>query len=162
MTTGPVIRIATNADCEGVIRLVETIYAEYDEKICLTGADQDLLDLEKWYFNPGGCFWVLELDGTMHGSHGAVPDPNESTVCRFRRLYLAKSLRGSHWGTDLMQITLDWAIDHNFRQVHFWSDVRFERAHRFFEKFHFKRDGRVREMHDGIEPYREYFYFLDL
>ena len=61
-----------------------------------------------------------------------------------------------------MQLTIDWARERGFREVRFWSDTRFERAHRFFEKFGFQQDGRVREMHDSHEPYSEYYYSLQL
>ncbi|MGI9515627.1 MAG: GNAT family N-acetyltransferase, partial [Pirellulaceae bacterium] len=98
----------------------------------------------------------------IKGSHAALPDPEDESVCGFRRLYLASELRGSHWGNDLMQVTIDWARDRGFREVRFWSDSRFERAHRFFEKFGFRRDGRVREMHDSHETYSEYFFSLQL
>ena len=61
-----------------------------------------------------------------------------------------------------MQVTIDWTKEAGFARVEFWSDTRFERAHRFFEKFGFERDGRIREMFDGVDPYQEYFYFLDV
>ena len=61
-----------------------------------------------------------------------------------------------------MQVTINWAIEKGFRRVEFWSDTRFERAHQFFARFGFQRDGRQRTMHDGHTPYKEYFFFLDL
>jgi hypothetical protein len=40
--------------------------------------------------------------------------------------------------------------------------MRFTRAHAFFARFGFQRDGRIRAMDNGRMPYQEYFYFLDL
>ena len=61
-----------------------------------------------------------------------------------------------------MQIAIDWAVETGFERVEFWSDTRFQRAHRFFEKFGFQRSGEVRTMNDSHQEYQEYFYFLDL
>lgn len=61
-----------------------------------------------------------------------------------------------------MQVTIDWARDTGFERVEFWSDTRFERAHRFFEKFGFQKSGEVRDMTDSVVPYSEYFFFLEL
>lgn len=61
-----------------------------------------------------------------------------------------------------MQHTIDWAIEAGFRRVEFWSDSRFHRAHRFFEKFGFVRTQRVRTMDDGHAPYSEIFFYRQL
>jgi len=61
-----------------------------------------------------------------------------------------------------MQWAVDWAKSADFDRVEFWSDTRFSRAHRFFEKFGFETDGTTRDMDDGFEPYSEYFYWMNL
>ena len=160
------LRFANNHDSPQIIALIDSVYGEYDDTVCLEGAEKDLLDIEGSYRHVGGEFWVLIDDEKVVGTHGALPCESETTedlnVCQFKRLYLSKSLRGSQWGTRLMQVTIDWARDAGFERVEFWSDTRFERAHQFFKKFGFERDGRTREMFDGVDPYSEYFYFLDL
>ena len=155
------IRIATSEDEPGVIDLVDRVYREYGEKMCLEGADGDLQALNEHYFERGGCFWVLVIDATVCGSHGARPS-QEASVCVFRRLYLEKSLRGTHWGHELMNVAIDWAKQKGYRKIEFWSDDRFSRAHAFFAKFGFKPDGRTRTMYDGHEPYTEHYYSLRL
>ena len=156
-----IIRTANNQDCDGIIRLVDSVYGEYNDRVCLEGAEADLTDVESHFIAAGGMFWVLDDGGQIVGSHAVVP-LEQPAVCQFKRLYLDESLRGSDWGHELMQVTIDWARESGFQRVEFWSDTRFSRAHRFFEKFNFQRDGRVREMLDGIDPYQEYFYSLNL
>ena len=159
------IRIATNTDCKGIINLIGAVYAEYGDRVCLDegGAEAELQDVEANYRGRGGDFWVLDLDGKILGTHAALPDKSDPAVCGFRRLYLDESLRGeTDWGHQLMQVTIDWARDNGFQRVQFWSDTRFERAHRFFAKFGFQPDGRKREMLDSHEPYSEYFFKLEL
>ncbi len=163
------IRLATPADCDGIVELIDGVLIEYGDRICLTegGSEADLLDLEAGYRSQGGEFWVLESvkDGVSRivGTHATRADPsNPSEVCTFKRLYLHRALRGTHWGHDLMQITIDWARETGFKRVEFWSDTRFERAHRFFEKFDFQKSGEQRQMTDSVEPYSEYFFSLQL
>ena len=61
-----------------------------------------------------------------------------------------------------MQWALERARDRGFERVEFWSDTRFTRGHRFFQRLGFERDGQVREMTDGWEDYQEYFFYQQL
>lgn len=156
------IRLATAADRQPIIELIDSIYQEYDDKVCLEGAESELLEIPESYHKIGGEFWVLsDESGNVLGTHGAFPKDIDQKLAGFRRLYLAKHLRGTDFGHQLMQISIDWAWDKGFEQIEFWSDTRFSRAHRFFEKFGFQQDGRVREMLDSHDPYSEYYFFLD-
>jgi GNAT superfamily N-acetyltransferase len=161
------IRLATNRDCEGIIALIDRVFGEYNDSVCLEDAEADLLDIQQSYFDAGGAFWVLAArdkneNERILGTHGAMPGGESDNACHFRRLYLDKQLRGSDWGHRLMQVTIDWAKAKGFSRVEFWSDTRFDRAHKFFSKFGFKRDGRQREMRDSHEVYHEYFFYLEL
>ena len=61
---------------------------------------------------------------------------------------------------------LAWALERagalKMSRMEFWSDTRFERAHRFYEKNGFVRTGRVRTMTDAFDPYDEFFFYRDL
>ncbi|MGI9519549.1 MAG: hypothetical protein ACR2NP_21030, partial [Pirellulaceae bacterium] len=61
------IRLATNQDCQGVIDLISVVYAEYEDRVCLDGAEADLLDLQANYDDRGGCFWVLDFESKIKG-----------------------------------------------------------------------------------------------
>ena len=159
--TEPVLRPFSEDDQDSVIALIDRAYHEYGDRLCLHGADQDLTDIPGTYLQPGGSFIVLAGE-TILGSHAMLPLDVENGICTFRRLYLDSSLRGTGWGEKLM----DWAMKHarreGFRRVEFWSDTRFTRAHHFFERIGFQRDGRIREMTDGWIPYQEHFFWCDL
>ena len=158
------LRLATNDDCEGIISLVDGVLIEYGDRICLDpgGSEADLKDVETGYRQQGGEFWVLEADGKIIGCHATRPDKQDSQVCTFKRLYLDNGFRGTSCGHVLMQVTIEWAKNANFDRVEFWSDTRFERAHRFFEKFGFQKNGKTRHMTDSAVPYSEYFFYLDI
>ena len=155
------LRTATSDDQPGIIALIDAVFREYDDQIWLEGCDADLADLDGNYFRPGGHFWVLDDAGRIVGSHAALPTETPG-VCTFRRLYLAAALRGAGWGDRLMQHNLDWARQQGFRRVEFWSDTRFARAHEFFQRLGFQRGAAIRDVHDGWQPFQEYFFWLDL
>ncbi len=155
------LRPACVGDQEAIRRLVDAVYREYGDRLFVEDADADLLDIEGNYRALGGEFVVLDDAGQVRGMHAVLPSADGQGICTFRRLFLEPSLRGSGWGERLMQWALDWAADHRFERVQFWSDTRFERAHAFFAKAGFEQ-GATREMNDGAMPYREYFFSLDL
>ncbi len=162
MNATPQLRPAVAADQPGIIDLINRVYQEYGDRICLEQADGDLLDLQATYWDPGGEFVVLERDGTIVGTHAILPLVDQENCCTFRRLYLDESLRGQQWGEHLMQWALERARDKGYERVEFWSDTRFTRAHRFFHRLGFQRDDQVREMTDGWEDYQEYFFYRRL
>ena len=156
------LRLAGSQDRQSVIHLINGVLREYGDEVCLTGADQDLMDITGHYEQLGGAFVVLDDEGTIRGTHAVVPDGNRQDVYFLRRLYLEHALRGGEWGIRLMDWTLEWAAAHGACRVELWSDTRFERAHAFFRRYGFRQDGRTREMHDGVEPYKERFFSKDL
>ena len=149
-------------DQDAIMALIDAVYREYGDCLCLENADRDLLDIERNYLQAGGAFMVLDEAGQVRGTHAVLPDAMRPGVCCFRRLYLEAALRGGPWGTRLMQWAIDWAGEHGMRRVEFWSDTRFTRAHAFFARIGFQHDGRIRTMDDGWVPYQEYFFFRHL
>ena len=165
------LRMATSHDQPAIARLIAAVLQEYDDDICLAGAESDLLDIQANYFDRTGAFWVVAVHPATAGNadrdeivgcHAAIAEPNQRDVCVFKRLYLAQPYRGTTWGKQLMQVAIDWARESGFKRIEFWSDSRFVRAHRFFARFGFQTTGQVRTMYDSHRPYEEYFFFLDL
>jgi len=157
------IRRATNNDSNEIISLITSIYNEYGEIMYTEGADRDLLDIRGNYHAKGGDFIVMvnEVDEII-GSHATLPINTKDGVLTFRRLYLKKNSRGEGAGKKLMDWAVKWSIENQFSRVEFWSDVRFKRAHDFFEKYGFVKSGEIREMNDGALPYSEFFFYMML
>ena len=157
------IRRATNNDSNEIISLITSIYNEYGEIMYTEGADRDLLDIRGHYHAKGGDFIVMvnEVDEII-GSHATLPINTKDGVLTFRRLYLKKNYRGEGAGKKLMDWAVKWSIENQFNRVEFWSDVRFKRAHDFFEKYGFVKSGEIREMNDGALPYSEFFFYMNL
>lgn len=127
------------------------------------GADKDLLDIESQYPKMHGAFVVLENEyEEIVGSHATLPVNKSASLLAFKRLYLKQTLRGSGAGKHLMDWAVNWARDQGYRNVEFWSDTRFHRAHAFFKKYGFNCPGEIRNMEDGAMPYSEYFFQMEL
>jgi putative acetyltransferase len=158
------IRPATLADSAALIALIDGVYREYGDRICLENYDADLLEIPKPYLEQGGSIVVAcEQNGTVAGVHAAVPLASQPGVFTFRRLYVAPQYRGvTPVGKLLMQWAIQHAREHGAKRIEFWSDTRFQRAHRFFTKFGFTTTGEQRECNDSWEPYWEYFFYLEL
>ncbi len=154
---------ASNDDLDHIIRLIDDCYQEYGDRVVLNGDDKDLLDIEANYKQQGGEFIVVrDPDGVLVGTHAVSPISSQDKLCTFRRLYLASELRGSGLGQALMLWAIQWAREAGYQRVEFWSDTRFTRAHRFFENLGFQTAHETRDMDDGIQPYSEFFFWLDI
>lgn len=145
-------------DTEGIIALIDGIYREYGDRVHLEQAEADLKDIPA-HFEPGN-FQVLDDVGTVRGTVAIAADGAD--VCYLKRLYLDSGLRGQDWADTLLEWAVDAARGLGAQRMALWSDVRFGRAHRFYHKHGFERDGRVRTMNDAWEPYSEYFYAKEL
>jgi putative acetyltransferase len=158
------IRQVRRSDSQTLIALIDSVYREYGDKICLEKFDADLLCVPDVYHEQGGEMVVAELDnGPIAGVHAALPINKQLGVFTFRRLYVLPKYRGT---TGIGHALMQWAIDYSKKadasRIEFWSDTRFQRAHRFFEKFGFSRTGEIRHCDDSWEPYSEHFFFLNL
>lgn len=150
------IRAATNADAESVIALIDRVYREYGDRVHLEKVDRDLVDLENAYARGG--FWLLDDGETVRGTVAITPCNDAPDTCYLKRLYLDPALRGTGWGACLLEHAIGRAQQRGLRRMNFWTDVRFTRAHAFYEKHGFVADGRTRTLDDAWEPYTEFFY----
>ena len=159
-TLESIIRPANNKDSPAIISLIDTVLGEWNDRVCLDEAEKDLLNIESHYFDQGGIFVVLETNGEITGTHAVLPI--DEMTCSFKRLYLQKYLRGGSSGNNLLQWTIDWAKQEKFQKIEFWSDTRFARAHQFFNRFGFKKNGQIRKMTDSFDPYKEFYFSMEL
>ena len=155
------IRRAYNSDSPRIISLIADVYREYGDEIYLEGADKDLVDIEGYYRQVSGDFVILERNDEIAGTHAVLPLDLANRVITFRRLYLRQELRGSGCGKRLMKWAIDWSMREGYHSVEFWSDIRFQRAHRFFQQLGFTK-GDTRNMTDGAMPYSEYQFSMNL
>jgi len=157
------IRDARDGDADGIIALIGAVYAEYPG--CVLDVDREepeLRAIAAAYAAPDARFWVAEADGP--GGRRVVACVGmraRGDVVDLKKLYMDASLRGSGLADQLHGLVLDEARRRGARAVELWSDTRFERAHRFYEKRGYVRGAATRDLHD-VSATTEYFFRLTL
>ena len=110
------MRLANNKDCDNIADLVYGILREYDLKPDPASTDADIKDIESFYFEQGGTFFVLEgEDGSIIGAYGLCPIDEQT--CELRKMYLHKAYRGKGLGKFLLEDALSKAGKLGFGKV---------------------------------------------
>ncbi len=141
------LRPGRDADAAGFIALIAACWAEYPGCIMdLDGEVPELRALASHYAGQGGALWVAETEGAIAGMVATRPlGEGAWEICK---MYVARARRG----TGLAQALLDAAESHarggGGAAMKLWSDTRFDRAHRFYEKHSYVRSGPIRALDD--------------
>ena len=136
-------------DRPAAVRIIKSIYDAYNFLMDFEEFDRDLADIEGYYRDSGGEFWVAESGGIIEGVIGVVP--REGETCELKRLYVSMSHWGKGLGGTLIATVITWAEDHGYRRIILWSDVLFERAHNLYLKHGFRATGETRAI-DPVNP----------
>jgi GNAT superfamily N-acetyltransferase len=102
--------------------------------------------LASYYAGQGGALWAAEADGQISGMIAVRPLPDD--VWEICRVYVLPSLHGGGLGHRLLDVAEAHAIAAGASRLVLWSDTRFDRAHRFYERRSFVRTGPVRVLAD--------------
>lgn len=112
----PRLRPADNKDCESIARLVYGVLKEYGLKPDPACTDADIKDVESSYFEQGGTFLVLEVEGgSIIGVYGLYP--MDEQTCELRKMYLDKAHRGKGLGKFLLEDALSRARQLGFERM---------------------------------------------
>ncbi len=111
----------------------------------LDGENPELRAFASYCAGQGGAFWVAERDGIM-GTVAAVPAPDAWEI---KRLYVAQAERGTGLAQALLGVAGAYAAGRGAARLELWSDTRFARAHRFYEKMGYARFGEARALGDA-------------
>ncbi len=139
------IRRGRDSDADALIALTWVCWSQYP------GVRMDV-DLEMpeyralatYYADLGGALWVDERGGAITGM--IATRPLQDGVWEICRVYVEPALHGSGLGHQLLDTAEAFAA--GAERFVLWSDTRFERAHRFYEKRSFVRRGPIRVLND--------------
>ncbi|MBN2891475.1 MAG: GNAT family N-acetyltransferase [Bacteroidales bacterium] len=149
------IRLASNSDTEQIIKLIETCYAVYDDKVNTMYYDKDLLDIEGKYLTNNGVFYVADKDFRILGTIALKPvDEKEAEIKRF---YVHPDFWGDGTADLLFSYVLNYAKNSNIKKISLWTDERYERAQAFYKKVGFVA-GESKDMEDADNPYTLVYY----
>ena len=150
----PVIRPGRDSDASAFIALTWACWSQYPGiRMDVDAEMPEYHALASYYAGRGGMLWAAEQDGAVVGMAAIRPlAAGEWEICR---VYVHPSLHGSGLGHAL----LETAERHPAEAVRFvlWSDTRFDRAHRFYEKHSYVRSGPIRVLND-LSASLEYRY----
>lgn len=155
-----IIRTVHDADSEGLIELITTVFAEYPG--CRLDVDGEMPELRKPATSArdgDGRWWVAELGGRVAGSISVVP--GEANDMELKRLYVAATARRRGLGGHLVRLAESEAAYRNAKRIVLWTDTRFEDAHRLYERLGYVRASATRALND-VSHSIEFFYAKEL
>ncbi|HET6184771.1 MAG TPA: GNAT family N-acetyltransferase [Acetobacteraceae bacterium] len=141
------IRPGRDADAAGFIALIGGCWAEYPGCVMdVDGEVPELRALASHYAGKGGALWSAEEAGRIVGVIAAWPE--EPGIWEIGRMYVARAERGTGLADALLDRAEAHAIAAGAARLQLWSDTRFERAHRFYERRSYVRTGPIRALND--------------
>jgi len=155
-TSRPLIRPGRDSDAGAFIALIWACWSRYPGvRMDVDGEMPELHALATYYTGQGGALWAAESDGRVIGM--IATRPLQDGVWEICRVYADPALHGSGLGHHLLTVAESHAMAAGATRLVLWSDTRFDRAHRFYEKRSYVRQGPIRVLQD-ISHSLEYAY----
>lgn len=153
----PPLRDARDSDSEPLARLIAASFAEYPCCFFEWSEFPELRAPASHFTGKGGRLWVADAaDGGIAGSLGVLPMPEQNAVEIFK-VYADPAFRGSGLAQALFARAVDFARAGGYREMMLWSDTKFTRGHRFYEKLGFIRWPGQRYLADVSETWEYHF-----
>ncbi len=145
-----VLRPVRDSDSQALIELIGSCYSEYVNCILDVETEEQWLKALASYYEKvsriGSVLWVVEIDSRLCACIGVKFD--ESGRGEPKTLYVAKYARKKGLATFLMALVENYARFQGVKSWSFWSDTRFEDAHRLYKKLGYMKTGRTRMLRD--------------
>jgi len=139
------IRPVTKQDVLQIIKLIGDVWAEYD---CILDAETEehaLLAPDDYFHKRSGEFWVVEESDEIIATVAVML--NDEKTAELKYLYVNPKNRKQGLGKDLTAHAINFARAKGAGEMILWSDTRFTKAHRLYEKIGFEKTG-TRELDD--------------
>ncbi|MGX5732732.1 N-acetyltransferase family protein [Bosea thiooxidans] len=157
MTALPPIRPARDADSEPLAALIAASFAEYPNCHFVWEEFPELREPATSFAARGGKLWIADAPGGgIAGSLGATPVPEQNAV-ELTKVYVDPAFRGAGLAQALFAEALAFAEQGDFAEMMLWSDTRFTRGHRFYEKLGFRRWAGERYLADVSATWEYHF-----
>jgi N-acetylglutamate synthase-like GNAT family acetyltransferase len=131
------IRPVTKQDVPKIIKLIGDVWAEYDCVFAVEREETHLLAPDEYFHAKDGEFWVVveknEIVATV-----AVMMLGEKTG-ELKSLYVHKDFRRQGLGEKLTTLAVKYAQMKGAKEIILWSDTRFTKAHKLYERLGFKQ-----------------------
>jgi len=142
-----VIRPARDDDAGAIVKIVGDSWREYPGCVVdIDGEAPEFLALASYCAARGGAAWVAEADGAVVGV--ACTYPLQDGAWEMAKIYVVRAQRGAGVAHLLLDTAENFARAQGAATAKLWSDTRFDRAHRFYEKRGYVRAGAIRALAD--------------
>lgn len=153
----PLIRDARDSDSEPLAKLIAASFTEYPHCFFDWAEFPELRAPATYFAGKAGRLWIADAPGGgIAGSFGIVPVPEQNAV-ELVKIYVDPAFRGSGLAQALFAEALRFARSGGYDEMMLWSDSKFDRAHRFYDKLGFLRGPGQRYLGD-ISLTWEYHY----
>jgi len=139
------IRPVIKKDIPQIVKLITEVWAEYD---CVLDTETDekyLLAPGDYFRARGGEFWVAEESGEIIATVAVMF--NDAETAELKSLYVRRAFRKQGLGESLIELVIKFARKKGAGEIVLWSDTRFTKAHRLYERMNFRNCG-MRELFD--------------
>ena len=145
--SGWLIREGRDTDGGGIIALIAACWSQYPGITMDVDHEMpELRALDGYYRAQGGRLWIACAGAGLVGMIAVRPiEPPGWEICR---VYVDPGLHGSGLAHALLDRAEGHAVAAGARRLALWSDTRFHRAHRFYQKRGYARVGPVRALND--------------
>ena len=96
------IRSWKESDRHFAANIIGSVLAEYGLRWEPQNADEDVLNVEEFYQDKGGEFWVVERQSKLVGTAAYYPIKRGNNAVEIRKMYLLPEVRGQGLGTFLL------------------------------------------------------------
>ncbi|MEG0296562.1 MAG: GNAT family N-acetyltransferase [Clostridium sp.] len=131
-------RNAVKGDEDQVLKVIGTVLSKYGLELEPNGADYDVTDIEKFYFNDNGWFQVVENNNEIIGSVGVYKIDEKK--CELRKMYLYSEYQGQGIGKQLMENALNKAKSLGYKKMELQTNSLLYKALPLYNKYGFKND----------------------
>lgn len=122
-------------DRETATGLIASVLTEYGLGCEPCGADLDVYEVEKYYQQTGGEFWVVEQNTKLVGTAGFYPIQRGIKAVEIRKMYLLPEVRGKGLGKFLL-LELEWVIkEKGFKEIWIETASVLQEAVKLYEKY---------------------------
>lgn len=119
--------------------LIEKVLTEYGLPWQPEIADRDVVEVEKFYLEAGGGFWVVEKQGEIVGTSAYYPIKRGNKAVEIRKMYLDPQVRGKGLGKFLLK-QLELAIaSKGFIEIWLETASVLSEAVKLYESFGYQR-----------------------
>ncbi|MGK7874113.1 MAG: GNAT family N-acetyltransferase [Xenococcaceae cyanobacterium] len=127
------IRDWHQSDRTAAAALIREVLREYGLPWEPTEADRDVLEVETFYIQPGGEFWVVEQQGQVVGTAAYYPIQRGNKAVEIRKMYLLTSVRGKGLGKYLLQKLEEAIAAKGFQEIWIETASVLKEAVRLYE-----------------------------